>query len=581
MGRLREFYKGWHKHRAKVDWSAAGAGVGVSLPLWYEIFSQGRITSTDSAASAVAQLAAPGIAAVLTPVARAALGFFVDDEAGNRAVVRKLRNDLARETPPLSNGAQANSVQRCWSDIAHSLHHLDDDEADSFWARAAKAKNPFLAIKASWRYLNNNQADMALNCVREALDWTGGGVVPVPYSSYPVQGVIRVAETISQAMFPASVRNYLGLAGIYALTNPEKAWFYSELGRRIAKETGHVQQKEAYVFHALLSSAQHRSDEQSAWRDALQLLMDDSPVESASERESRSEVFRFNGDFFANTLVVKRRPDLASLVREYDWQLRGKSVATVCDVPEPVYVSRTDDGLSCFAMRYRNGEVVYDLLEKGDKSSVAGVAGALGEIHARVSHEGLNRVEIWKKARDKLYDSLLGIPKDLANTILAHYGPIEKGCWLAPAVINKDAHPEQWIVGDRLTAIDWEIDALVPLTFDSANFTSYRDFFSPLEQKEFVGSHVAAYKQNGGDMRGEDVFTSFYNAVIHRMVCFIGAWSAPTRKRMRVYRGEAIERAIGAIDELEGASPKFYAEYKGDYVMLRKSFTKVVDLLVP
>ncbi len=309
--------------------------------------------------------------------------------------------------------------------------------------------------------------------------------------------------------------------------------------------------------------------------------MAESQVDSASERESRSEVFRFNGEFFANTLVVKRRPDLASLVREHDWQMKGRASATACDVPEPVYISREDDGLSCFAMRYRKGDVLYDLLEKGDKSSMLNVASALGEIHARVSHDGLSRVEIWKKARDKLYDPLLGVPRDLANTILAHYGPIERGSWLAPPVINKDAHPEQWIYGERLTAIDWEIDALVPLTFDSANFTAYRDFFSPQEQRDFVGSHVNAYKQHGGDMRGENVFASFYNAVIHRMICFAGAWSGPSRKKMRAYRKEAICRAIGAIDSLETVSPAFYRNHATDYLILRKSFAKLADLMVP
>jgi len=442
-------------------------------------------------------------------------------------------------------------------------------------------RNPGLAIDAALRFFDEGSYDCAVDCMKDALDWLGGRRPQISLLMGPSSKVYKVANLFQRKVETQELANYMVLSALDMFQRPERAFYWSELGRRVAVEFDSPRKREMYVFHALLASAQRRSDERDAWRDAIQLLMESGEVESASGRETRSRVFRFSGDFFANTLVVKQRPSLQSLVSEYDWTVRAKEYCPGgVKVPECVYVSDEGDNLSCLALRFCKGDVLYERLEKGDKSAVLRVADALG-CFVRLPGEGLARQDLRAKAQGKLADVNLGVPAGLQERVLGAYSVIVDACSKVPWVPNGDKHPEQWIQGEELVALDWEVDGLVPVSFDPANFLSYRSFFNPADERDFIARYVQSCAKGGFSVEPARFLPAYHAGVAHRALCFAGAWSDPKRVSMRNYRREVLLRGARAFGDMARDCSELAGKYQGELAVLADSYQKMADLMGP
>lgn len=559
------------------------AGAGVSARRWQELFLTGRITFNDENVL-TAELLAPVIGGLLPYIMLFISAPFVDEYSGGHGQVRLLKKQISNIVPPKIGSNLEGRVASRVSDLLVGLHHFDSKEADPLMKQARLSRNPYLAMRAANRYIALDKIDTGMDCIREALDWSKGKFPRPPLTSFFMQRILDLAEQLYMVMLPKSIQGYLHASLRRAFFDPQGAWYYSELGRQVVckfeESLEKPMKKEMYVFHALLASAQRRSDERDAWRDAIRLLMDSGEVESASSRETRSRVFRFSGDFFANTLVVKQRPSIESLVSEYEWTRRaGEYCPSGVKVPECVYVSDEGDELSCLALRFCKGDVLYERLEKGDKSAVLKVADALG-CFARLPGEGLARQDLRAKAQGKLADVNLGVSVGLQERVLGAYSVIVDACSKVPWVPNGDKHPEQWIQGEELVALDWEVDGLVPLSFDPANFLSYRSFFNPNEERDFIARYAQSCAKVGFSVEPARFLPAYHAGVAHRALCFASAWSDPKRVSMRNYRREVLLRGARAFRDMAHDCSAFSENYKRELAVLEDSYQKMADLMV-
>jgi thiamine kinase-like enzyme len=154
----------------------------------------------------------------------------------------------------------------------------------------------------------------------------------------------------------------------------------------------------------------------------------------------------------------------------------------------------------------------------------------------------------------------LNLPLKIVQGILDNYNVVADSInsvdyW----VYNKDAHPENWIISDKITAIDFEATHLVPFTFDLANLFGYESFFDDNKIKKYISHYIEKSKEFGVEIDMDAIWPSYTSSLIHRLFSFVSAWSDPTRQKYAVRRDDALNRINSKIWNLScllGASSK-------------------------
>jgi hypothetical protein len=337
-----------------------------------------------------------------------------------------------------------------------------------------------------------------------------------------------------------------------------------------------------YVFHALLATAQKRSDIGEAWKDAFKVLCEKPEWERLSD--SRSIVRTLNNSkFFSQTLVFKTKESREALVKEAEAGATLAALVEEAEVPQPLYITKeTYEGKYVSIMRRMKGEILYDKLKKGDKTAMPQVISTLAKIHARFPTAQYEKLDIRKNLEYKLANPQLGATKEVADGILRHYHPVisdinDTALW----VWNKDAHPENWIIGEKIIVLDNEGDCLVPAFFDLVNLLEYGDFFGDKEKTSYLIQYITKISQEGKHISIATAMREYYNCLIHRALALTSAWSAPNRQRMKIYRKQTIRKAIFAIDAIREEDKAYYQRREGDYVMLRHMLDDLHSLIPP
>ncbi len=459
-----------------------------------------------------------------------------------------------------------------------------------------KNKHPGFLHEAAVGYLYEKEFDEGLLCLRDALDLLGGKRPKLNWKHRIGMPVDLAGLAFDRFSRPDAIELYLLTAGLYALSAPEKAWYYSKLAKEIATELNQLK-KEAHVFDSLLATAQKRTDTESCWGETFKLLLQTGQPERIGESRNPVWVLKDEGkQFFSSTFAFKGNKDRNALVNEQAAMETiddivagdGQTAKVLHITPEPY------NGYYAYCMRYAAGETLHDRILKNDCSAVPKVTQLLAKILARYPTTGLQTIDIEKKTKDKLYAPELGIPTDLANKILAHIGPVNRAITEhAVITINKDGHPQQWQIGKdaSITVLDGEITYTHPAILESANLYAYTKNLALVDEQAYVILFANALRQQGTQLsnpalskaysENNILFRAYHNGVIHRALCWVSAWSDPERPTMRAKRADAIQRAIVSIERLDHNDQKYYNDYKEDYQELHASLEKMRELIVP
>jgi len=486
----------------------------------------------------------------------------------NYLKVRKLATNLKSEpTPSFKEVQQKNKIQ-----FSEEFACFWDAHFDSELARLAISGNeekPLFLMNAGRDLFDKLKYDEGMELVRRAIDFSNksGGVS----HASPHLIVTRLAAWLGRFLGNEDPTMYMFSSAYSALTNPQKSWYFSELGRRVAVAFESPFKKEMYVFHALLASAQVRSDEEQAWKEAIELVRQDAQWERLGE--TRTVVRRLaNSPFFANTFVFKERPDLEALTRERDaCELLAKLVPEAI-VPKPLYLTKEpEDGLHHLVLRYLPGETLYAQLQREETNAMPKVIETLAQIHARFPADHLPKVNLEERI-EKL--AIPECPPEVKQQIRSNYAPILAAVENVPWVWNKDAHPENWQIGEKIGILDCEGDCRIPATLDIANLLEYDDSLTAEERRILVASYVTVLNVQGRQF-GADPFIGYYNAVIHRSLCFSSAWSSPERPAMLPKRAAAVQRGVNAIDAIKQECSSYFAKYYAEYIRLQEALIKL------
>lgn len=460
-------------------------------------------------------------------------------------------------------------------------HHSTTEALEQ---RARELENPLIAIDVALKYFEERKIDKALTLLRDGFDWLGGRQPQLKRLAKFLTINQGWAFETARKLDPTDVGAYMLCAAHYSITRPREAWRISSLGRLVADEFKSENRKEMYVLHALLASAQKRSDKKQAWIEAA-LIMREQPV---WERigETRTIVRKLeNSPFLAETVVFKEHTTLETLEREANACRKLKEKRPHIDATEVLYQDEKPyEGTHTLIMRTIPGETIFHALKNGEKVNMTPVIDTLAEIHAAMSDEG-NNLSIKWNLKNKLRAKDFRIPLAKAKQIVRNYRPVLKAITdNAVWVYNKDAHPENWIKKDnKIAAIDFEGKELVPAQFDLANLLEYGNFFTRKEIRRCVNRYYQMAGLEGVQMENENgsvnekmFMRGYYNAVIHRMISLSSAWSSPKRPNMHLQRRHALARALYAIKRLREEDKEYYITHEDEYRALRKELAQLV-----
>lgn len=450
--------------------------------------------------------------------------------------------------------------------------------AEEWQQKAQQKRDPGLAIDAARKYFDKEQYDKGLDCIRDAYDWLEGKRPRMTFLRR------RAAPNLARALKATRLLHirkpvvYMLNAASASIMNPGKAWYWGELGKKIADEYKSEIRKETYVLHALLATAQKRSDEKQAWKEAAEVIREEPEWERLGESRTIVRVLK-NSKFFASTFIFKEYNSLEALQREkeaiktLEEKLPGSILPRILHSDEEPH-----EGRYAMVIRYIPGKTLYETLKEGKEMSMM-VADALAEIHAKMPKKE-KCLDIKWNLKTKLRSKDLGIPLERAKKIVHNYRPVleaikEGAVW----VYNKDAHPENWIISDtKIAAIDFEGKELVPAQFDLANLLEYERFFTRKQTRSYINRYIQIARLEGLEIPNEDDFMrGYYNSVIHRMLSLSAAWSTPTRSNMRAKRRQALARALYAIKRIKEEHQEYYLQHEKEYKTLRKELASLVS----
>lgn len=507
-------------------------------------------------------------------------------QPGDRLLTRQIKEELEKQAPPTITfkGEQKISLNPLLFLAKYVQQSPQNTERLAY-----KTHNPEIAIEAALRYFSKHKYDQGLSCLRNAIDWMGGRKPKPSLGSRLNLIPARIAFAINKQLNIRHIENYFFSAAFASILQPEQAWYHSELGRKLADKLNLKLKAEMYVFHALLATAQKRSDEEQAWTEAIKLLQETGQPERVGE--SRNPVWMLkNSEFFEQTFRFKGKKSREALEKEWKDMLKLEEILQgIATVPQPLYITKEPkNGLYTLAMRFLPGETLYDQLDRGDKSNLQRTIPVDARILARYPAEELPRISIAKKHYDKLTSQYLGLPEDLARNILAHLRPIETALekdkiWR----VNADRHAQQTLISQTIGELDAEFENRHPAINEAANKLEYVGEFTNEERKHYTTKFAEALRQEGTSINDselahayeDNLFGMYDNAAIHRMICLLTAWSDPERPKMHKHRKRLANNIVRAINDHKKDDKTYYEANKEDYDELQKSFTKASELI--
>jgi hypothetical protein len=505
---------------------------------------------------------------------------------GDYKKVKELKKQLSRTKPPEIPFSGEQKISYKLQDMLKYyyipfLRH----SAESAEKKARENKNPLLMLDAALKYGGRRQQfDKSLILIRDALEWLGGRKPKISLSTQTMFWHAKLALKMARRLDALEPSVYMMSAAYDAIMNPERAWYWSQLGRMITSLST-ARKKEMYVFHALLAIAQNRSDQKEAFKDAFHLLHETcTPRRLGESRYPTWTVEDEKGEeFFSGTFAFKGNEKLSDLQNERKGAitLEERVLDETAIAPQPLYI--TDEphhGLYIYVMRYLKGELLAHQLKEGNKSGLYKVIPVLARIHARYPTEGLPRMDVEQKTRKKLEQ--LGL-----QDAIQLFTPVTRDLQSQTAwAVNKDAHPEQWqIITDpyseaKVGVLDTDMREVQPVILDSANLFEYCGDFTPAERQALILQFAHCLKEENVHLnRGiSTLFRAHSNATLHRALCLITAWNEKGRNKTQQEKQHVINNAIRAVNDIQSDDPAYYRQHQESYDKLPAFYEKLAEL---
>lgn len=357
----------------------------------------------------------------------------------------------------------------------------------------------------------------------------------------------------------------LELAIFNVFNNPKKAWYYSELAKKLADKFVPTKRKQAYLLSSLIAASQQRDDEKKQWEETVKVLHEEPEWERLGE--SRTIVKRCSlDDFFKNSIVIKQSKNRDELIHEAGMLKLAKQIIPEIKTPEVLYVSKDPiDDFYSLVMRFERGnKTLYEILIEKPDTKLEPFLHATCEILQKIKND-FPQQDLRDKIRKKLKSPLLKLPEELSDSIINRLEIIIKDLEKTPYGYKKDSISQNIYVLDRQVGVfDFEGEERVPKLFELANFLFY-PLNPPIINFEKLAMLFKEFSAEKGSYSEAAYFLNFHQAIIYRSICFLESSSLPDKKYLNSKRKtilDNISSSLNHIIENEGLSKSKKDGYK-------------------
>ena len=362
-----------------------------------------------------------------------------------------------------------------------------------------------------------------------------------------------------------------------------RALYYSTFARKTAEIFDSPLKKEAFCLDALVHHSLNARNSKDVWANFIRELKKEPVLERIAETKNPVRTLK-GSRFLSKTIVLKDKKNKEDLDAEKDLTTHIKRIiGDTYDVAEPIYITDVPiEGMYTYMMRHAEGQTLLEKFKQKDYFALPAVVGCLALIHARMPENIVRKgkLRIPLKLKRKLFDPDIALPRGLARAIINNYRPVYNTFKDAVYVYNKDAHPENWLVSDKITVLDCENEFLVPAQFDLVNLLEYSDYLTDKQKDAAIADYVGAYnKHSGKNLNLHEFKLIYFNAVINRAISLCVAWSSKDRPTMHSERAKIIANAIHAIGRLKEEFTQYYECNAENYLVLQDSLVKIKELV--
>ena len=258
---------------------------------------------------------------------------------------------------------------------------------------------------------------------------------------------------------------------------------------------------------------------------------------------------------------------------------------TEYSVPEPMATLEVDfirGSAPVLVMEYVQGETLERKIINQDRPlmHLAKAVGMLGLLQSCTIDIELEEENYMDKISSRLYGNHSQIPRDAANRIMKHYGPVIEGFRELPHALELDYHPENILFSEngQVMKIDNEGHTSVPFVFDHANILNYTPGISDKHRRTAREQAWRAYNTNAKRrVSWQDYSIGYHNAVLHRCISLCSAWSRPDRESLRPRRVMMVENGLSAIADLQMECPEYASagDNRDHYAKLEHAFNTI------
>jgi|GEM_PF-3841664 len=447
---------------------------------------------------------------------------------------------------------------------------------------ARKTKNPLIALDAMILYSGKyDDFSEGITLLRDAFDWLEEKEPKLSLSTKLSQFNQSFAFSFARFFNPYQTEMYLLQAMHASITNPKKAYYWSEIARSIAKETNKLVQ-ESYLLHALLATAQKRTDEETAWEDALTYC--DTIGARSYIGESQNPVWKIEkSELLKSTIVLKSDAHKENLELERKGAKNLEKILENAKPPTPLFISNTPfEGNYIYVMRTAEGELLYDRLESNNKTGINYVEETLAQIHAKYPLDGLSKLNLEQKIHKKIKD--LKLDEDFAKALIISTEPVRKAInETGKFCAAKDAHPENWIMAHTVYVLDTLFKEIQPTSLDLANLYNYGAHFTSEQKRERVMNYNSLFSKYAKEetKSAQLIFREYWNAEIQRAIDLSAAWMTPRRKGRHKHIIPLLERAQFSIQNIKQDDNSYFEQNKKEYDSLHVLIDKLKDHITP
>jgi len=493
-------------------------------------------------------------------------------------MLEKIKNEILKKPTPSCGFSQKQKIRY---NLADYLRLYFSNNPKYLEKRARKTRNPLLAVDSMILYGGKyNNFSQGLTLLRDAYDYLDGKQPELSIISKISQFNQKYAFSLAKYFDKGKTEIYLLYAMYSSITQPEKAYYWSEMARAVAKETNKLL-PESFLLHALLATAQKRTDEEQAWEDVL------AQCDLNSKREylgdSQNPVWTINSSELLKSTIVLKADSRENLFMEKKGAQTLNQILESAEPPTPLFISNLPvEGNYIYVMRTAEGDTLYNKLEKKDYSGMTAVEDVLAQIHAKYPLEGLTKLNLEQKIQKKTKD--MKLQEDFANSLIVSTEQVRKAItetayWAAA----KDAHPENWILSHTVHPIDTLFKETQPTNLDLANLYNYGTHFTPEEKRQRVKNYDSRFLlwSKKEKKSNQILFREYWNAEIQRAIDLTAAWMTPKRKTRHPHIIPLLERAQLSIQNLKQDDFEYYGKNQEKYTQLNTLLDKLKEHVTP